>query len=483
MVLLLQSKNNAMSKKIKGFIYVFLSIVILFIGYSLRSNYYDTVPFPGESVDEYSNSWVGLSLLRLGKPVGISNLSSYPNEILRYINVDRIYQRGGHGGPIPLFNPWFDHPPLLGLITGGYAYLKGARSFEDTISVIIRKPMIYLGTFTLLSLMIYAYICFGPLTSLASGLIYATSPLIVISSRMIQAENGYTPIFLVALILLKLYETKDKEIFLWLAALLSAVGILFKIPGLMIAITCIVLLMTQSKKSLSLRCKESFIVGAVAISGLIIFITYGIAYDNILFKTIFLTKSNRIYEIGFQAFFNLISTTKITNSKYIMEGWPLLGWLSLWALSVKIKSQKIRYLLFPTIICFSVYILVGSTPYGWYRIPFMPFLFIAIGYFIVTNRKSITGNLISIIGLIIPTGVTLYKLYENAKISPTNVWRYSLTLIIFSLLSAVIFNNKSHHHLLNKITQLVVLAILLFTVALSIKFNSLITLDYWYQSD
>jgi len=41
---------------------------------------------------------------------------------------------------MPINYPWFDHPPLMGLLTGGWAYLKGARIFEDTTTSIIRKP-------------------------------------------------------------------------------------------------------------------------------------------------------------------------------------------------------------------------------------------------------------------------------------------------------------------------------------------------------
>ena len=46
-------------------------ILIMALGYKLRLSGFNSIPFPGESLDEYSNAWVGLSMIRLGVPVGM----------------------------------------------------------------------------------------------------------------------------------------------------------------------------------------------------------------------------------------------------------------------------------------------------------------------------------------------------------------------------------------------------------------------------
>jgi len=132
-----------MKKKTLLGIFVALIIVLVF-AYRLRIDGFATVPFPGESTDEYSNAWVGMSLIELGYPVGISGMPVYPNLSFRYINTDRIYSSNTvMGNTLPIASPWFDHPPLMGVVTGGFAYLRGARVFEDAAVAIIRKPVIW----------------------------------------------------------------------------------------------------------------------------------------------------------------------------------------------------------------------------------------------------------------------------------------------------------------------------------------------------
>lgn len=43
---------------------IFIGVLFL-IAFDLRLKNYSTIPFPGQSVDEYSNSWVGLSIIKL----------------------------------------------------------------------------------------------------------------------------------------------------------------------------------------------------------------------------------------------------------------------------------------------------------------------------------------------------------------------------------------------------------------------------------
>ena len=221
-----------MPKTIKTIISIGAAFLIVVLGFYLRYKNHTLVPLPGESTDEYSNSWVGLSLIQIGLPVGRSGLLGYGGSDPRYINVDRIYSSTAGGGPLGINRPWLDHPPLLPLITGGYAYLSGARVFEDATARIIRKPMLFIGTATIVLVGVLAYQLVGAAAALLAMALLATSPLVTVTSRMIQGENGVIVAFLASLIFLNWYFTKKKNIFLWLASLAAGGGLLFKGGGI-----------------------------------------------------------------------------------------------------------------------------------------------------------------------------------------------------------------------------------------------------------
>lgn len=469
-------------EKIKKVSFFVGLILILFIGYRLRLHDYNKIPFPGESTDEYSNSWVGLSLIEFGEPVGISDLSGYKETYLKYVNVDRIYQSVASAGPLVFHRPWFDHPPMMGLFTGGFAYLKGARVFEDVTTATIRKPMVLLGTFTVLLVFVLAYLLSGPYVALLSGAIYATSPILVINSRMIQAENGYLPLLLLTLICLILFEKRENEYWLWLAGFFSALCITFKIPGGVAAVSGFVLLMTQSKKLMVQKIKESILFIAVSALGLLTFFVYGAAFDFATFANIFLSNSERLYGIGYNAINDLIIHTKITGVKIFTDGWPLLGWLSLWMLKPDKKNYLYRYLVLPIFLYLFVYLLAGNQPYGWYRIPFMPFLYIALSELVIEAFKNKNSAITAIFGLLIPIGVNLQKISSiNNNQDFTKMWKFGIFGLAILIFSSLIFqeNERFSKRILSGLALIALIALALYT---NLRYNSLITVDYWYKS-
>ena len=77
---------------------VFLMVLVL--AFIVRKKNFAEIPVPGQSVDEYSYSWVGLSLIETGMPVGISGIGGYKNSLPRYVNVDRFFQVVSTGDPL-----------------------------------------------------------------------------------------------------------------------------------------------------------------------------------------------------------------------------------------------------------------------------------------------------------------------------------------------------------------------------------------------
>jgi len=452
----------------KKFLIGLCLVLIVVLGYILRRNNYASVPLPGQSTDEYSNAWVGLSLIRLGVPVGISGLvgiRDYPT----YINPDRILSSTVPGGALPISYPWFDHPPMMGIFSGTFAYLRGVRNFEDVAIVSIRKPMLVLGTISVALVFTLASLWFSPSVGLVAGLLYATSPLVVVGSRMVQAENALVPVWLTSLILLALAQKKNRPDLIRLAAFFAGLAVLFKLSGV-VAIISGVVLIGKNKKSLA-----EFLIISLSIAFL--FVIYGLSIDAKEFVAVFSSNANRVYGIGLDAVYDLFTSTKITSTKYLTDGWPLVGWLGMVFLAAR-KNRSSFPLLIATTGYLAVYILFGSASYGWYRIPFLPFLMIAVGYFFTEGVVG-SGGLMALVAVLIPMGINLSKLFETNK-APllVNGMRLGIFgLVLVTLTSLVLPENRRL-----RITVKALIWILLATTILTnILYLSKIDVDYWYK--
>jgi 4-amino-4-deoxy-L-arabinose transferase-like glycosyltransferase len=74
--------------------------------------------------------------------------------------------------------------------------------------------------------MVLVWINLGFWPSIFSGLIYGTAPLVVLSSRMIQAENAIIPCLLAVMIFVSLYQKDKKDFWLIMAGLFSGFAFL-----------------------------------------------------------------------------------------------------------------------------------------------------------------------------------------------------------------------------------------------------------------
>jgi len=457
--------------RINKFFIITLVLVILTVSAVLRYRNFAVVPLPGESTDEYSNTWVGLSLIQLGRPVGRSGLEGYKGTDFRYINVDGIFSTTAGGNPLGINQPWLDHPPLLPLITGSYAYVSGARVFEDATARIIRKPMLVMGVFTVALVGYLSYQIFGTGAALIVMALYATSPLMVITSRMVQGENGVIIGFLLALIFLYKYLTKNRLIYLWLAALSAGLAVLFKVSGVSVIICGLFVLLTQENKKLAEKFREAALFLIVSGSFLALYFVYGAAFGWRTFMEVWSSNSTRPYDIGFGSLFDLLTVTKITIGKRLTEGWPLMGWMSLFILMMT-KSKKIfSFVVLPAFVYLSVFLLMGGNSYGWYRIPFVPFLFLAGGALLAKGYRS-KEKLLPVFLTLFPLGVTIHKLNEISPLSfLTPFWRLFLPVVILWFL---IVRNE-------RMNRLIYLALILVAIGANIFLAYSLTPGVWLK--
>src|SRR3989338_8113107 len=283
-----------------------LLLTITLFGGLLRLKNLATIPFPGQSQDEYSNTWVGLSLIQIGMPVGMSGVSGNLHRERIYINPDRIFQQTAAGDPMTIAYPWFDHPPLVGMITGSFAYLRGGRLFEDATSGVIRKPAV----------------AFGIATIFLTGIV--VSPLVTVTNRMIQAENFFTPLALLALYCWFQFAQKKRKAFIYLSLLPVIAAVLCKLSAFAYVLAGMLLLYSLTGKKW-----PAVLVGTAALAAFSWWAIFGVTLSPTAFWSVLTGNSARIYGIGFQAVAELITTTKVTGTKTISDGWVLASFVSL----------------------------------------------------------------------------------------------------------------------------------------------------------
>src|SRR5512137_2234014 len=113
-----RTKNKIIEFLKKEWLIITLLFAIVLLGNALREFSYAQVPNPGETRDEYSFGWLGLSLIIDKYPIAWSGISAYKTSDLVRINVDHIFDSNPNQSLFPINKPWFDHPPGFGLFVG-----------------------------------------------------------------------------------------------------------------------------------------------------------------------------------------------------------------------------------------------------------------------------------------------------------------------------------------------------------------------------
>lgn len=452
--------------KLKYIILIFLLIPILILGNKLREYSYATVPAPGESLDEYSFGWLGLSLIQNRYPIAWSGIDAYEDHDFQKINVDGRYTLDPNKDPLAIDKPWFDHPPLFGLLSGGYAYVKGVRNFEDASVIILRRPALKIALVSIFLVYVLAYALFGSNVAILSSIIYATTPVVVMIGRMNLAENGYVPLFLFAVIFsYRFLKTKDTK-YWYVANICSASAILFKLSALAIPLYLVLFTLKfyTTKRWQMLR----VIVVSTAIS-LTLFGLYGYYYGFDTFLRVLFANSGRFYGASSEVFINLVTHSVVT--KRFTDGWILLGWISFFTLTFlrNKHSKEVSILILSIVAQTVIFLLFGSEAYGHYRIPFYPFLAITTGlllYRLLQKGRVFQFSML----LLLPMGTAIHRLVGVVGFQKyVGMFRIGVILILI-LYSLNLINSK--FQILSKIIMIALFAL---SLILSIK------LVYFYK--
>lgn len=362
--------------KRKNLLISFLVIGIIFLGILLRRNNYYNVPRHGATFDEFAWTWLGINLINSGTPVSWSPHPLYKNrEHLKY-----------QGANFFIVKPYLEHPPLFGLVAGGFAKLRGVESMYEVTLPKIRPLGLLMGISSILAIFLLIKSLYGIRVSMLTTLLYSTIPTVVIGSRLVQNENFLIPLWLFGLIFLQKYITTKKRIYRNLSILIVSLLPLAKVPWIAAGFS-VFLILTYHKKW-----KDAFYTVLCTIIFFSLFLTYGIVLDKELFFTLWGLQLSR-YDIAFDGLFSLF-TKPLLVDWYYLDGWIYFGWFAVFYLFQNLKKHIFIILPFMAYLLMYVFAIPDEPGHGWYRYPLYPFLIAATGIFIDQQLRKTTFAII-----------------------------------------------------------------------------------------
>lgn len=371
-------------------------IGILLLGFYLRINNYTKYPPRGASSDEYTYTFLGMSLLQTGNPTSWSNFPSYESHAKRQnITIRGIY--------FPLVTPYFDHPPFNGLLVGGWALLNGQNTFQKVQIATIRQIPIVLGMITAYLVYLLALHAYGKRSAIWALLIYSTATIFVIVGRTVFAENLLTPLFLLSLLILqrtKKFTAKHMVVL----ALIAGISFWTKELGIVVFLSTLSFLIFYKV--------TSRLIAVFFLLSIFIFLLYGLygyMYNWELFLSIISAQSGRTVGANtlYTLFFHPISVNKL-----YFDGWYLMGFVSFFASFFDIEKNK--FFLIPSFLYFflMLFSLSNEGEMGWYMLPMFPFFAILTANLLSESIKKY-GGYIFVVATFIGMYISQYRFDEK----------------------------------------------------------------------
>jgi 4-amino-4-deoxy-L-arabinose transferase-like glycosyltransferase len=352
--------------------YLLLFLVIFILGIYLRCLNYAKIPRHGATFDEFAWTWLGINLIQKGVPISWSSQPQYNNR------EHLIYQ----GAAFWIVKPYLEHPPLFGIVAGSFALLNGATDMYHVTLEKIRPLAIILGAFSILLVFMLTAELYGEKTALISSAIYATAPVVVIGSRIVQNENFLIPCWLLSIYLIAKYLKTGKKKFRNIAAIIAGLLSLAKVPWLVVGLSLSMILSYKKKW------KDAFLVSGITIVIFSLFILYGIYFDKELFLNLWKLQLAR-YDISFGGFLSIF-TSPLLIDRYYLGGWTLFGWLSIFLLCRDLKKNYMIIIPFVAYLVTYIFAIPNEPAHGWYRYPFFPFLLISSAIVLWDEMKKVS---------------------------------------------------------------------------------------------
>jgi len=422
------------------FRFIFLGLILI-LGLYLRYDNLYIWPREGATFDEFAWTFQGLSLITSGIPTSWSPHKAYTNRV-EYYN-----PQGAH---FTLVTSYLEHPPLFGLVAGGFAYTNGIRTFDEVTIAKIRPLALIMGVVSIYAVFLLASAVYGEVIGLIASGLYAIIPTVVIGSRIVQNENFFIPFFLLSLFLISKFIQTKNPWFRNIAAVICGLLTLAKVPWIAAALG-IVLIFFYLKKY-----KDAFTFLAIVIPIFSLFFIYGFYFDSKLFFQLWQLQLQR-YDMAFNSIFALFTSPYLVD-RFMIDGWIYFGWFSVFLLSTK-DFKKNYMVLLPFLAYFAIFIFAipNESSHGWYRYPIYPFLIISTALFL---KEYFNKNYLLTFFFFIFTGLSMLQLSWAQSLGFSFLFlRFFLVLFSISLMPLFFPKTKKISDYVN-IVSLVVIFIL-----------------------
>ena len=396
-------------------------VLILVLGFFLRSNNLNTWPRQGATFDEYAWTWQGISLIKNRVPTSWSPHPQYKNF------KDVVYQKTH----FRMVTPFLEHPPVFGLVAGSFAILNGVQGIYDLHFYDIRPLAVVLGFLSLVFLFLLVKEIYDTKTALIASLLYATIPTIAIGSRIVQNENFFIPFWLLALFFTAKFLKTNKNIYRNLAGIICGLLILAKIPWVAGALSIVIILLVLKKyKDIY---KFLLIVAPIAL----LYLVYGFYFDKELFVSLWKLQLNR-YDLVFNSIYALFQKPYLVD-RFYTDGWIYFGWFSM--ILLFLKDFKKNLIVITAFLAYFLIFLSGipdEAGHGWYRYPFYPFLIISTALFL---REYFVKNWLLTFFFLVFVGTSLFQL-TWATVFGFSYLIFRISIIGWSISLLPLFVNK-----------------------------------------
>jgi len=397
---------------------------IVFLGLVLRADNLTKYPRLGATFDEFAWTWLGISLIKEQVPSSWSSHDAYVGyrEPKTYLNAK-----------FWIVKPYLEHPPFFGIVAGSFAILRGVDNFYEVNIDKIRPLALILGVSSIVILFFLVREIYDEKIALLSSLIYATIPTVVIGSRLVQNENFFIPMFLLALFLIaRFIKSKDTRL-RSIAAIICGLLILSKIPWLAATLAIFAILFYKNKRN------DAFKFIAIVLPFFLIFIAFGLYFNSEIFIDLWKLQLQR-YALTFNSVYALFTDPFLTD-RFTIDGWIYFGWFSFILLLT--KDFKKNYLIILGLMSYLgvfIFAIPNEAGHGWYRYPFYPFLAVSLAMFI---KEYFNKNIFLTFLFILLVGASLLELTFGVQYGFSfKVFRIFLLVATITLLP-LFFKNKT----------------------------------------
>jgi 4-amino-4-deoxy-L-arabinose transferase-like glycosyltransferase len=370
-------------------------LLILAFGLGARLFDYEVMPDFHENPDELFATWNGYQLLTDGTTQGWSLWAGEYGDRVVIEPVSYFEAR-----PFQVIRPYLEHPPLLHLLAGAAAKLGGAQHYLHARLTHTRLVPIALFVPSLLLLFMIGRRLFpGTPTPYFAALLYSALPNVVVQQRVVKEEALLTPMALLGVYLLLRWDAdaERRERFIWLAAFVTGLGALAKVPGAFFLPPLVLLFFMRG------GLRPALLACAGGVLGLLPLLLYGAYVDLDLFVFSTGTQAG-----GRPAHWNILPrffADGLINHNLVGHGHTLFVWLAYALAFGKLDAPRRAVLSLPLIYLAALALSSGNWTFGWYILPMMPFICLGAGHFLtdLVERPTFFGGLL-LFGLLVMYG-------------------------------------------------------------------------------